>query len=86
MKLVLALLLAGVIASGVGVVYARHQSRALFVQLQSLLSERDALNIEWGQLQLEQSTLATHGRIERLATERLDMHVPAHDEIILVKP
>lgn len=53
MKLLLALLLAGVIASGIGVVYARHQSRALFVQLQSLLSERDALNIEWGQLQLE---------------------------------
>lgn len=86
MKLLLALLLAGVIASGVGVVYARHQSRALFVQLQSLLKERDALNIEWGQLQLEQSTLATHGRIERLATERLNMQVPAHDEIILVKP
>ena len=86
MKLLLALLLAGVIASGVGVVYARHQSRALFVQLQTLLKERDALNIEWGQLQLEQSTLATHGRIERLATERLNMQVPAHDEIILVKP
>ena len=86
MKLLLALLLAGVIASGVGVVYARHQSRALFVQLQTLLKERDALNIEWGQLQLEQSTLATHGRIERLASERLDMQVPAHDEIILVKP
>ena len=86
MKLLLLLLALGVIVSGVGVVYSRHQSRALFVQLQTLLSERDGLNIEWGQLQLEQSTLATHGRIERLAVSRLNMRIPAHDQIIQVRP
>lgn len=86
MKLLLLLLVLGVVVSGVGVVYSRHQSRTLFVQLQALLTERDALNIEWGQLQLEQSTLATHGRIERLAIERLGMRIPSHEEVIQVRP
>lgn len=86
MKLLLLVLVAGVILSGIGVVYSRHQSRTLFVQLQALLSERDALNIEWGQLQLEQSTLATHSRIEHLATEKLDMRIPERDDVMLVRP
>jgi cell division protein FtsL len=44
------------------------------------------MNIEWGQLQLEQSTWATHGRIEKLARTRLQMLTPAADAIVIVRP
>ena len=42
-----------VLASAIAVVRARHEARTLFVQLEELSAERDRLNIEWSQLQLE---------------------------------
>ena len=84
--LLLPLLVLAVIASALGVVYAKHQSRKLFVALQGLEAERDEMNIEWGQLQLEQSTWATHGRVEELAREQLKMTTPAPDTVVIVWP
>jgi cell division protein FtsL len=80
----LGLLAAAVIVSGVGTVYAKHHSRTLFVELSRLSEERDTLNIEWGRLQLEQSTWATHGRIEQVARERLGMVLPESGETEIV--
>ena len=81
--LVLALLM--VMTTALGVAYSKHQSRRLFVELQALNAGRDALDIEWGRLQLEQSTLATPVRIENLARQRLDMYVPAADRIKIIQ-
>jgi cell division protein FtsL len=75
-----------VLASSLGVVYAKHQSRKLFVELDLLKKQRDEMNVEWGQLQLEQSTLATHGRIERTAKKRLGMVTPEYEQILIVRP
>ena len=86
MRVLVALLLVGVVVSALGTVFAKHDSRKLFVQLQDLESARDEMNIEWGQLQLEQSTWATHGRIEKLARTRLKMLTPAADAVIIVRP
>ncbi|HEB99652.1 MAG TPA: cell division protein FtsL [Thiotrichales bacterium] len=83
---VLGLLLLAVLGSAIAVVYAKHRSRTLFIELQELRAERDRLDIEWGQLQLEQSTWANHGRIERLARERLGMSIPEHEDIVIVEP
>jgi cell division protein FtsL len=83
---VVGLLSLAVFASALGVVYVKHTSRKLFGDLQALERGRDALNVEWGQLQLEQSTWATHGRVESAARERLHMQVPAADAIVLVTP
>ncbi len=85
MKLVAALALI-VLASSLGVVYAKHQSRKLFVELDILKKERDQMNVVWGQLQLEQSTLATHGRIERTAKKRLGMVTPEYKQVLIVRP
>jgi len=79
-------LLLCVLASALGVVYAKHQSRKLFVQLQVLNDERDRLNIQWGRLQLEQSTLAAPVRVEHAARDRLGMKVPAAASIRMVSP
>ena len=63
-------------ASAIAVVHSQHRSRALFVQLQRLEREQAELDTQWGRLELEQSTWATRGRIERIARERLDMRLP----------
>lgn len=78
------LLAALVFASAVGVVVARHEARQAFTEHQAELSERDALNLEWTQLQLEQATWATQARIETAARERLGMIRPGPDRIIYV--
>ncbi len=71
--------------SALAIVYTKHESRKLFVELESLTTERDALNIEWGQLQIEQSTWATHARIERIAVEEMSLIRPPTEEIYVVE-
>ena len=79
-------LILAVLTSAVGVVYSTHYSRKLFVELTELKQVRDDLNVEWGQLQLEQSTWATHGRIEKLAREKLNMKPLDYKQVIILKP
>ncbi len=81
----LLLLLLTVIVSAIAVVWARHESRELFVQLTQLQGQRDALNIEFGQLELEQATWAEPGRIESLARQQLGMVNPSPADIRLIR-
>jgi cell division protein FtsL len=69
-------LLVVLIACSIGLVTAQHKSRKLFVELEKEQKLERDLNVEWGQLQLEQSTWATHSRIENIATKSLGMRVP----------
>ncbi len=78
------LLLVAVIATAMGATYAKHNSRKLFVELQALETERDAMNVEWGQLQLEQSTHTTHGKVEHAARKRLGMEIPGPQQIVIL--
>ena len=73
------------VLSALALVYTKHESRKLFVELESLTHERDDLNIEWGQLQIEQSTWATHARIEQVATDDLSLVRPAASEIYVIE-
>jgi cell division protein FtsL len=73
------------VISAIALVYTKHESRSLFVELEQLTSERDELNIEWGQLQIEQSTWATHARIEQVALEELALKRPKSTEIYLIE-
>jgi len=83
---VLIVLLALVVVSSLGVVYSKHQSRKLFVELQALGEARDSMDVEWGQLQLEQSTLTMQGKIESAARERLGMVSLTTDRMVIVRP
>lgn len=82
--LVITLALA-VLVSAIAVIEAKHESRKRFVVLQVLESERDRMNVEWGQLQLEQGTWATHSRIESIANKQLHMVIPEMGSIVIVK-
>ncbi len=75
-----------IFGSAIAVVWSRHETRSLFIQLQGLHSQRDALDIEWGQLKIEQSAWSTHGRVEQTARTSLKMVIPKPDEVRLVQP
>jgi cell division protein FtsL len=83
-RVVLVSLAAGVLISALASVYAKHQSRKLFVEMQTLVAERDRLEMDWGRLQIEQSTQANHARVESIARERLSMRTPTPDDVRLV--
>jgi cell division protein FtsL len=73
------------VLSAIALVYTKHESRKLFVELEGLTQQRDELNIEWGQLQIEQSTWAQHARIEQVATDDLSLVRPDATEIFVIE-
>lgn len=81
---VVALLVLAIMGSALAGIHAKHRSRKLFVELQALVAERDRLEMDWGRLQIEQSTQGSHARVERIARERLAMRLPGSDEVRLV--
>lgn len=84
MKTLLVAVLAGsmTFASAVELVLSRHQSRRLFVELQSLHEVKQGLDQEWGQLLLEQATWGAELRVEQLANDKLDMVVPPLGQVV----
>ena len=82
----LPLLWLGTLASDVGVIYARHQARDLFVHLERLDAERDALDMEWGRLQLEQSAWSSNAFVERVANAKMQMNLPQTRDVRIVRP
>jgi len=68
-----AVLAVGLIACGLTLVNARYQSRHLFIELERLQQQSRQLDIDWSQLQLDQSTLGKNERIEQIARTELNM-------------
>lgn len=75
-----------IVMSAIGVIYSKHLNRMLYVELRELETKRDNLNVDWGRLQLEQSTWATHGRVESAARKRLGMRNVDYAEVVIIKP
>ena len=74
------------IVCALSLVGSQHQARKLFVELQAEQDRTRALEVEFGRLQLEQSTWATHSRIERVASKELKMRVPPVARVRVVPP
>lgn len=85
-RIVICGLWVALLGAAIAVVWSKHETRSLFIELQALHAERDALDIEWGQLKLEQSAWAMHGRVEQTARLNLKMVVPRPDEVRIVQP
>jgi cell division protein FtsL len=86
LPLLLAVLWLAVLGTSVQVIYARHQARTLFVRLEKLNAERDALDMDWGRLQLEQSYWSSHALVEGVANARLKMSIPQTRDVRIVRP
>lgn len=80
------ILFAIAIGSALGIVTSQHSARKSYIELQQLQELSRQYDIEWGQLQLEQSTWAMHARIEQIATGHLHMQVPDVARIQVVPP
>ena len=83
---VVPLLWMAALGSAAGAVWCKHRTREMFMQLQQLSDQRDNLDIEWGQLQLEQSAWSQHAFVEIVASNRLHMATPPAQEIKIVAP
>ncbi|RAH37097.1 cell division protein FtsL [Halomonas sp. SL1] len=81
-----AVLLAACLVAALAVIATSHQTRVQYAQLQSLEREHQQLQTEWSQLLLEESAWSSPSRIERLASDRLEMRLPGIDEVEVIRP
>ena len=81
-----AAIILALVAASVAVAFSVHKSRLNLAQLQALQAERDQLEVEWGQLLLEQQAWGAYGRVGKVAVDELGMRTPAPHEIMMVRP
>ena len=79
------LLLLAAIACALGVVSSQHKARKLFVELQKEKDGAQQMEVEWGQLQLEQGTWATPARVEKIAGAKLLMQLPKRGQVQFIR-
>ena len=72
------------VACALSTVNANHRARKLFIEFEGEQKRMRELDVEWGQLQLEQSTWASHARIEKIAREKLGMRAPVAGQVIVI--
>ncbi|OGS92056.1 MAG: cell division protein FtsL [Gallionellales bacterium GWA2_60_18] len=80
-----ALLLAAVVMCSLSVVTSQHKARKLFIKLQNEKERAQQMEVEWGQLQLEQSTWATPARVEKIAAQQLQMQLPKNGQVQFIR-
>ena len=85
-NMLLTLLVIMLMLSAIAVIYSKYQSRLIFIEIQKKEKELDDYEVEWGQLQLELTTLTEENRIEVDARNRLLLTLPAQNKIIYIKP
>jgi cell division protein FtsL len=80
------ILVIALVLCAISLVNAQYQSRRLFVELERAQSQTRQLDIQWAQLQLDQSTLGKHARIEMNAKRDLNMValMPARTQYLTV--
>lgn len=74
-----------IVMTSLALVFVKHKSRTLFTELQGLSKAEIFLNEEWGRLLLEQSTVLSHGKVERVARNKLGMRLPEHSQVVVIQ-
>ena len=85
-SIVLIVLLVVLMASALAVIYSKNTSRSIFIEIERHQRALDQYEVEWGQMQLELSTLAEQNRVEAIAKQRLKLIMPPRENIIYIKP
>ncbi len=78
------ILLVILMGSAIAVIQSKYQSRLLFIEIQKQQRILDQQMINWGQLQLEVTTLTAENRVE-LEAKKLQLVLPRYERIIYVK-
>jgi len=79
------LLLVAVVMCALSVVTSQHKARKLFIELQKGKEHAQQMDVEWGQLQLEQSTWAAPARVEKVAAQKLQMQLPKNGQVQFIR-
>ncbi|HEX5338100.1 MAG TPA: cell division protein FtsL [Gallionella sp.] len=79
------LLLVAVVICALSVVSSQHKARKLFIELQKGKEHAQQMEVEWGQLRLEQGTWAAPARVEHIATTKLQMQLPVNGQVQFVR-
>ena len=79
------LLLIAVVVCALSVVTSQHKARKLYIELQKEKERAQQMDVEWGQLQLEQSTWATPARVEKIAAQQLQMQLPRNGQVQFIR-
>jgi len=79
------LLLFMVIICALSVVTSQDKARKLFAELQKEKDRSQQMEVEWGQLQLEQSTWAMPARVGKIAVDKLQMQVPKGRQVQFIR-
>ena len=78
------MLLVADIGSALAVIELTHMNRQLTISQDKLFQQRDALDMEWRNLLVEQRALSEHSRVEELAKQQLQMVRPLGQQDIVV--
>jgi cell division protein FtsL len=78
-------LVLAVTLSAIAVVYTKYETRLHFSHLQELRAQRDAVDVEWNRLRLEEAALSTHVRVERKARDQLGMFNPRFEDVLMIE-
>lgn len=79
-------LISVLLVSALAVIYSKYQSRLIFIEIQKQERALDQYEVEWGQLQLELTTLAEQNRVEQVARDQLKLVMPLREKIVYIKP
>jgi cell division protein FtsL len=73
------------IVCALSVVTSQNKARKLFAELQKEKDRAQQMEVESGQLQLEQSTWAMPARVEKIAVDKLQMQLPKGRQIQFIR-
>lgn len=79
------LLWLAILLSSFAVILSSHHARKQFIEWQGLLKAASAYEVEWGQLLIEKSTMASYARLETVAVGELKMTEPGKEQIVVVR-
>lgn len=73
-----------ILLSALGLIYVAHTTRVLHASYQHHIAESAQLQIQQGQLLLEQSTWLVQARIQQFAEKQLGMVIPDQRSVVII--
>ncbi|MBE0469337.1 MAG: cell division protein FtsL [Methyloprofundus sp.] len=84
-RMFVVVLLIMLLGSGLAVIYAKYNSRLVFIEIQKSEQELDRLEVLWGRLTLEERMLAEHNRVEETARKSMGLVELDRKSIVYIK-
>lgn len=85
MRILVAVLLVVLTGSGLAVIYSKHESRLVFIEIQKAEQELDRLEVRWERLILEERMLSDHNRVEKASRKNMGLIELDRESIVYIK-